>query len=168
MQVDNTSPITSMARLKEFPQPVTGRVAEAVKFTVSNSNFTLPPVLESMQSYGKLEITDLYDNKLKVCGPAGNKRCTKAAIRILTRGGGKGFWNAADQYGAPITTGSSTIDLEPNFTLLGSINIPLTQMVVKLANFSSGPLSIPISIDFTDSPSGDYSTTIVVQYLLAE
>jgi hypothetical protein len=151
----------------EIPQPVTGTVVESVIFVLSNSNFVLPTTLTGIVSYGSLDVTAIYDNRLRVCGTDGKTRCKKAALRIFTRGNGAGFWNADDLYGAPILTKGNNIGLEvAGAYTVKSIDIT-NKRVVKLADFG-GKLPIPISIDFNDAPYGDYSTTLIVQYLLGD
>jgi hypothetical protein len=155
-------------KTSEFTQPISGTVAAAVKFTVSNANFTPPPTFEGVVSYGSLDIKALSDNALRACGPTNTTRCTTAALRVYTRGGGAGLWNAADAYGAPIMTGGNVIGLDA----AGAYTIKTvaigSKVRVKLSDFSPGgaAIPVPINVDFTDAPAGDYSSTIVVEYIL--
>lgn len=151
---------------QEYPQPVAGTVAERVRFKVSNANFKLPENLDGILSYGSLDLVDLYDNNLRVCGQNGRAKCKKAMIKVFTRGEGPGFWNSEDEYGAPITTEGNVIGLEPQGLAFRTIEIGLLKFVVKLKDFAAPELQVPFSIDFTDAPMGTYSTTLVIQYLL--
>lgn len=154
---------------KEQTFTVVGTVAPAVRFVVSSANFKPPAALEDMASYGSLDITDIYDNHLRVCGTNGTTKCKKALLKFFTRGAGEGFWDVEDQYGAPILTNGSTVTLEPKFVTLGTQDIGPLQMVVKLKQFTSDKaLAIPLSINFEDAPAGNYSTTLVAQYLLSD
>ena len=154
---------------QEFPQPVSGSVAEFVKFSVSNANFIIPNALVNITPYGSLDVTNIYDNRLRVCGTTGKDKCKTAMLRIFTKGAGAGFWNAVDGYGAPILTTGNVVGLDVGGAyIVKTVTIPLLKFIVKFSDFSSNgqPLPIPIAIDFTDAPYGDYATTIIIQYAL--
>lgn len=170
MKVDSFNGAFRLASApQEFPQPVTGFVVEAVKFTVSNANFILPTYLVNQVNYGSLDVTSLYDNRLRVCGVNGREKCKTAALKIFTRGKGAGFWNEVDGYGAPILTNGNNVGLDVGGAyVVKTVNITPLKFVVKFSDFSpdNKPFQIPVSIDFTDAPYGDYATTLVIQYAL--
>src|SRR5690606_34852835 len=114
---------------------ISGTVAPAVAFEVSEDNFENPanPTDEEV-AYGSLDITTLRDNSLSVCGNGGNQKCTKGVIRIYTTGtAGEGLWNAAEGYGLPIKTGSSTIGLSAaGAAIVQELSIASNQRVLHL------------------------------------
>lgn len=149
-------------------QPMTGVVAADVSFSVSNANFVTPSA-DGLASYGSLDVTALRDNALRICGAAGNQKCTQGEVRIYTTGvAGGGLWSDTEGYGLPITTGATAIGLgAANAAAAGQVAIAGNKRVLKLADFTSaGSLQIPVAVDFTDAAAGSYSTTLVVEYVL--
>ena len=169
MLVKSSPGLRSYSASQEVTQQVIGTVAESVKFNVSNANFIIPATLENEVSYGSLDLTNVFDNKLRVCGASGKDKCTAALLRIFTRGGGEGFWNAAEGYGAPIKTNAKVIGLETaGAYVIKTIPIPANKFVIKMSDFNASgkPLPIPVTINFSNAPAGSYSTVLVIQYAL--
>lgn len=150
-------------------QTVTASVASRVRFVVDSSNILQPANPEDGQiSYGSLEVTDLRDNDLVVCGAGGDSKCSESLLRIYSTGKpGGGLWNDDEGYGIPILSDGNVIGLGvPGSYGISTYNIPANQRVVRLADFSSGgSLSIPLAVDFTDAGAGEFSTTLVIEYV---
>ena len=170
LTIANKDGMSSVRGIKtsEVVQPISGTVAAALTFEVSNSNFTSPVTFVGPVSYGTLDITALSDNALRACGPTNTTKCTSAALRLYTRGGGAGVWNATDEYGAPITTAGNTIGLEAAGAYTIKTIVVGSKTRLKLSDFSAGGAAIlvPISVDYSDAPAGDYSSSLVVEYVL--
>jgi hypothetical protein len=124
--------------------------------------------------FGYLAISGLSDNNLRVCGAAGNERCGTAQIRMYTTGvAGAGIWNDADAWGAPITaalegteaTGTVGLDVA-GAVVLQSVAIPATTRVLRLSDITPAP-RYNVKADFTDAGAGTYTTTLVLEYVLA-
>jgi hypothetical protein len=152
-------------------QPVTVTNAAAVTMTLDNSNFTAPTITNDLLDFGYLALSALRDNSLRVCGPSGNTKCTKAFIRVYTTGvAGEGLYNAADGYGAPMTSSLTTplsVGLgAANAAVMQSITIANSKRIVRLNDFTPTP-NYNVKFDFTEAGAGDYSTTIVVEYGLS-
>ena len=152
--------------------PVTVTLAANVQFNLSTSSFNVPSNLfTDTLDFGNLNLTTLRDNNLKVCGGGGNQKCTQAAIRFYTTGGGTGLWNSGDSYGSPLTvtkSGSSSQSIgltSSNSAIVSTYTIPSNKNVVKLSDFT-GVQSYNIQSDFSNAGSGTYSTTLVVEYIL--
>lgn len=163
LNVDTKDLLQGASRSK----PITGTVAAQVTFTLIDTNFVTPPA-SGIASYGRLDISELRDNSLRVCGSNGTTRCTKAGLRVYSTGTPqKGLWNSVDTYGAPILTGAQEVGLDAaGSAVLQTISLG-AQGVVKLTDFSAtGSVQIPISVNFSDAPAGSYSSTLVVEYYL--
>ena len=163
LNVDSKALLQGASRTK----PISGTVAAQVTFTLIDTNFVTPPAT-GIASYGRLDISELRDNSLRVCGTNGTTRCTKAGLRVYSSGTPqKGLWNSIDSYGAPIVTGAQEVGLDvAGSAVLQTITLG-TQGIVKLTDFSTtGTVQIPISVNFTDAPSGSYASTLVVEYYL--
>ena len=95
-------------------------------------------------------------------------------IRTYTTGrAGPGVWNDEDAYGAPIaasmdpTLPGGTVGLDPaGAYVLQSIAIPPSKHTIKLSDFTPAP-RYNYKADFTEAGAGTYSTTLVVEYVLA-
>lgn len=153
-------------------QPVTVINAPASSMALDNSDFAPPAVSNTLLDFGTLRISALQDNDLKVCGPNGNKKCSRALLRVYTTGtGGAGLFNAEDGYGMPITATLSaplTIGLDAaNAAVMQTIAIPNNKRVLRLSDFTPAP-AYRIHSDFTEAGAGSFSTTIVVEYALAD
>jgi len=148
--------------------PMTASVAAAVTFTVDDTNFQAPQIPENSASYGSLDVTSLRDNSMRQCGSDGMTRCTIGAIRVYTSDtAGAGLWNDLEQYGLPITSGTDTIGLDATAAFVAATADIGQTNVLMLRHFNVGPkLQIPIVVDFSDAASGNYSTTIVVEYVV--
>jgi len=151
----------------ENEQTVSGIVAAAVTFTLSNSNFSTPTA-SGVASYGTLDVATLSDNNLRVCGADGKTKCTNALLRIYTNGTtGSGLWSPIEEAGLPITSSDNTIGLNANHALVLKTVAIGDKPSITLSNFtSSTKYSIPISVNFINAAAGDYSTTLVVEYVL--
>ena len=94
----------------------------------------------------------------------------KGRHRTYTTGvAGAGIWNAADGYGAPLTTGSpaSTIGLGTTGAVnVQSYTIPSNKNVLNLSDFTGSP-KYTFAADFTNAGAGTYSTTLVIEYGLS-
>ena len=153
-------------------QPVTVTLAAASSMTLDNSAFVVPTITNASMDFGRLKISALTDNNLKVCGAGGTTACGTALIRLFTTGvAGAGIFNAADNFGAPLTGALTTTPLNigllvANAAVTQTITIPATKKVVRLSDFTPTP-SYNIKADFTNAGAGTYTTTIVVEYALA-
>ena len=123
----------------------------------------------AVNNFGTLQLANLQDNQLKVCGTNGKTKCGTAMIRIYTTGtSGAGLWNADDQYGAPITAGKSTlapVGLNASgAAIVQQISIPANKHVLTLQDFASPKYAM--EVDFTQAGTGTYSSTLVIEYAL--
>lgn len=146
-------------------------IPKAQQFEADASKIVFPETIEfKVQSIGQYEITKLLDNDLDVCGEDGSSKCTEAAVRIYSKEtAGDGLWNEAGAYGAPITTGESTILLgEDNAATLATYPIPETDRNIKLTDLTGGKksLKIPLKVDFSLVGSGTFTTTLQVDYVV--
>ena len=153
-------------------QTVTTTEAASTTFALDNSLFSVPsaPTPFAVNNFGYLQVTDLKDNNMDVCGTGGTTHCGTALIRMYTTGTtAAGLWNTVDQFGAPITAGQTT--LAPiglsvaGAAILQSIVIASNKHVGKLADFANPKYEV--NVDFTNAGAGTYATTIVVEYALA-
>ena len=95
-------------------------------------------------------------------------------IRTYTTGRtGAVVWNDVDQYGAPISTSldgmppMGIVGLNPEGAyILEQIEIPASKHVVRVSDFAPPP-RFNYQADFTDAGAGTYSTTLVIEYILA-
>jgi len=153
-------------------QPVTVTLGVATSMTLDNTAFVVPTITNASMDFGRLKISALTDNNLKVCGAGGTTACGTALIRLFTTGvAGAGIFNAADNFGAPLTGALTTTPLNigllvANAATMQTITIPASKKVVRLSDFTPTP-SYNIKADFTNAGSGTYTTTIVVEYALA-
>jgi hypothetical protein len=120
-------------------------------------------------SLGSVSLASLDDNHLKVCNPGGNTKCTKAAIRVYTTGSVAGFVHTVDLYGVDVFAGALNPNTPVGLNAGGSVEvqtytIPNSKKRLKMIEFPSPTYSI--SSDFSNGGSGDYSMTLVVEYIL--
>jgi hypothetical protein len=152
--------------------PVVVNLAASSTFAISTTNFVVPAVTNAVLDFGTIAVTAASTNKLKLCGPGGNQKCTRALLRIYTTtAAGAGFWNGVDGYGAPMTAGLTgalqAVALgQVNAVIVHSYTIPGNRNTVKLTDFSPTP-TFSFMGDFTDAGEGAYSTTIAVEFALA-
>ena len=154
---------------------VSTTVAASTSFTLNTSLFSVPanPTPFAANDFGFLQIGALRDNNLNLCGSSGTQHCGTAMIRIYTIGtSGAGLWNTVDQYGAPITSAQSGISPQLSVGLnvagaaiLQQITIPATQHTFQLNQLQNAKYDV--TVDFTNAGSGEYSTTLVLEYALA-
>jgi hypothetical protein len=163
--------VIPMAYANPATQPVTVVLAPNTQLSVSDANFTIPALSNTIINFGTLDVTSLYTNDLKKCGPNANQKCTKALIRVYTSdAAGAGFWNDADGYGVPLLAGGAIAEAEvglgaANAHMVQQINIPTNKNTVTLADFGSPEINI--KGNFANAGSGTYSTTINVEFALA-
>jgi len=158
------------ARLISVTQPVKVTADPNVQFTIDNSTFKPPTITNAILNFGNLKVSNLIDNALSVCGISGTDRCTNAAIRIYTTGvAGPGLWNDAGGYGAPMKAKlkkALPIGLDvAGAVVMQTLAIPVTKNVIRLTDFKPNP-NYNFTFDFSNAGAGNYSTTIVVEYLL--
>lgn len=153
--------------------PVTVVNAVDAEMTVDTKDFAVPVITTDVLSFGKLAVSQLKDNNLKVCGSNGKTKCAKAFIRIYTTGvAGEGLYNSTDGYGAPIMAGLSaaslgTVGLGPeSAAIVQMIPIPNNKNVLRLSDFSTTPIYEVLS-DFTNAGAGTYGATLVMEYGLS-
>jgi hypothetical protein len=150
-------------------QAMSATVAAAVRFDIDNSNYAEPASpSEGDVSFGSIDVSDLFDNQLDVCGAGGNAQCSTASVRVYTKDtAGPGLWNAQAGYGLPIATSGNTIGLNVlGAYTVGSVNVSAMR-ILRLRDFSpSGALAIPLSVNFDNAGAGTYSTTLVIEYTL--
>lgn len=163
-----TSPNTLF--LKDEPsatQTISATVEASIKFVVGNSNFKAP-VASGLASYGSLDVTELRDNNLKVCGSGGKDLCTQGIIRIYTKDTpGSGLWNSVDGYGLPITSNANAVGLNASGAFAAATATVGAKKVLQLSDFTAAAsLKIPVSVDFTNAGAGSFASTLVVEYVL--
>jgi hypothetical protein len=156
------------ALVAEVPVVVTNAASSSM--TLDKDSFIVPVITDQILDFGFLQLTDLKDNNLKVCGTNGNQKCNTALIRMYTTGvAGAGLYNGADGYGAPIEAGQSSLVSvglgSANAAIMQSISIPSNKNVMKLSDFTNPKYNV--KIDFSNAGAGSYSTTLVVEYVLA-
>jgi hypothetical protein len=148
--------------------------APSTSMTLDSSGWVVPTIENAVVDFGYLAISALSDNNLRVCGAAGNMKCGNAQIRTYTTGRpGPGIWNDEDAYGAPISatmdpaTPGAIVGLDPaGAVVLQSVAIPANMHRLKLSDFTPAP-RYNYKADFTDAGAGTYTTTLVVEYVLA-
>lgn len=153
--------------LASSPHAMAASVPAAVRFDIDDAGFQTPAATDGLQSYGSLSVIRLRDNNLSVCG-SGKERCTTAEIRVYTQDAGSdGLWNASDGYGLPISAGGKSVRYgSGSAVVLGQADIRSLR-TVTLANFTSdASLEIPVTVDFSGAGAGDYSATLVLEYIL--
>jgi hypothetical protein len=138
------------------------------------SKFKIPAISNALLSFGTIELATLTDNVLSVCGTNKKTKCTKAFIRFYTTGvKGAGVWNADGGYGMPIYASviggkSTTVGLNPeNSGYMASISIPSSKHVLTRDDFSA-TTHYNLSSDFKTAGAGIYSTTLIIEYGLAD
>lgn len=147
--------------------PVSIVSSPSVTFNIDTSNFNAPAVITDLLDFGSLVVSDLRDNKLRICGANGKQKCTKAHLRIYTTSAGAGLYNSEDGYGVPMYANSGEVGHTSNNALLmQTINIPHNKNVLSLSDFNPSPL-FNITVDFSNAGAGSYSTTLVVEYGLS-
>lgn len=153
------------------PIPVSVINSASTSMTVSTTGFIVPKITNAVLNFGNLQVLQLFDNNLDLCGTAGNQKCTTALIRMYTTGTPlAGLYNSTDNVGMPILAGLtqplSTVGLAvANANILQTYKIPSTQHVMALSDFPS-PTYL-VNSDFTQAGAGTYSTTLVLEYALA-
>jgi hypothetical protein len=153
--------------------PVTVINAPDANMEVDRTKFVLPPIKSEPLTFGQLIVSSLRDNNLKVSGTNGKTKCTKAYIRIYTKGtAGAGMWNAADGYGAPITAAlgmnaAQSVGLnQAGAAVVLQANVAANKNVFRLSDFGVAA-DFRIDSDFSNAGAGTYSTTLVVEYGLS-
>jgi len=148
---------------------MTANVPEIIAFNVDETNFVMPTdPSEGDQSFGSLDIVNLRDNKLRVCGANGNAQCSVAALRVYTTGKpGAGLWNDDAGYGLTISTNGTEVGLDAaNAVELGSVDVSGMRRL-SLSDFtSSASIQVPLSVNFDNAGAGSYGATIVMEYVL--
>lgn len=153
-------------------QPISVINDASVRMTVSNADFTLPVVDNSIKDFGFLEITELFDNNVRVCGDSGKEKCTRALFRVYTTGiAGSGLYNTAHGYGVPLLAGLTGSLLEVGLNTAGavsvqSLDLPHNKNVVRLSDFSPAA-RYNVQVDFTNAGAGSFATTLVLEYGLS-
>jgi hypothetical protein len=152
-------------------QPIAVTNAAASSMTLNNGAFVIPIITNQLLDFGYLELGTLMDNNLKVCGTNGNQKCTKGLIRIYTTGtSSAGLYNSADDYGAPITAGQTTLTTvglnSVNSAVVQTITIPNNKNVLRQTDFPNPKYNV--QVDFSNAGAGTYSTTLVVEYGLSQ
>lgn len=142
-----------------------------IKF--DTSKFKIPAISNALLSFGTIALSALTDNVLNVCGNNKKAQCTKAFIRFYTAGvKGAGVWNAEGGYGMPVFAAvgnkSTVVGLNSeNAAYMAQLTIPSTTHVLTLADFASAT-QYALSSDFKTAGAGSYSTTLIIEYGLAD
>jgi hypothetical protein len=139
--------------------------------TINTAGLIAPPISDVNLSFGNIVLSSLQDNNLKLCGAGGTTKCTHAAIRIYTTGTTAGFFNAVDNYAQPVSVtynaSTSVLGLIGSPIYLQTITIPNNRNTVKLTDFTAiRPQVYDISSDFSDAGVGNFSVSIVVEFVL--
>lgn len=152
---------------------VTYTNAPSVTYTLNVSGLApniTPTFTGETLDLGSVTISVLTDNNLKVCGTGGNTKCTQATISMYTTGTTAGFLNTGDTYGVPVYAGT----LNPTTQVgLGAGNAVAVQQVTILASTNKQHLTdfpsptYAITSDFSNAGSGNYSMTLVIEYVLS-
>lgn len=150
--------------------PVVVTLAPNTQFAINTTSFAAPIMDNVVLNFGSIAVTTLSTNQLKLCGIGGNQKCNNAYIRVYTTGGGTGFWNVEDGYGAPMSAGLSGSLASVGYTIAAasvvqSFAIPTGRNTVKLSDFPS-PIYL-FSGDFTDAGAASYSATINIDLVLS-
>lgn len=153
--------------------PVTIVNPPSVTFNIDTSRMVVPAISNTMLNFGKIAISALVDNQLRICGSNSKKKCGQAFIRMYTTGtAGAGIWNAEGGYGMPIyanKTGSAqlTVGLDAaRAAVVQTVAIPANKNVLRLTDFPTP--AYEMRSDFTEAGAGSYSTTLVIEYGLLE
>jgi hypothetical protein len=153
-------------------ESITTYLSASTAFSLDTSQFDVPlnPTPFEVNDFGFLRVAVLKDNNINVCGDNGHTHCGTALIRAYTLGtDGAGLWNSADHYGAPISAGQTQL-LPVGLSILDSAilqdaTISPAGHVVTLANFPNAKYDV--QVDFSNAGTGTYSTTLVIEYVLA-
>lgn len=146
-------------------------LAPNTRFSINTSQFVIPSMTNDLLDFGSIAVSDLFTNRLKLCGPNGNQKCNKALIRVYTSGtAGPGFWND-DGYGVELSAGLpgqlQIVGLGQNNAItIHQYIIPSNRNSVRLSDFNPSPI-FKFMGDFTDAGAGTYSTTIVLELALS-
>lgn len=153
--------------------PITVVNAPNASLTVNTASLTAGAITNDILALGSATVTNLRDNQLRVCGTNGNQKCGTAVIRMYTTGtAAAGLYNSADGYGAPLRAGMgstrSVVGLgAANAAIVQTYAIPANKNVIRETDFAS-PMTYNVDSDFSNAGSGTYTTTLVVEYGLAQ
>jgi len=157
-----------MQRLSVESYPIEGVVPARIVFDLAIDRFSAPEELIDVASYGFIDVVDLFDNSLRVCGESGREQCASASIHIFTSGTPEdGLWSEENGYGLPILTDTNTVGLDPEGAVtVSQVDVSLLR-VLRMSNFTAdGRIPIPIAVDFSDAGAGSYSSRLVIEYVL--
>lgn len=116
---------------------------------------------------GTVEVSNININKLDICDPGGNTKCTSAIIRIYTVEqpgwpGIEGFVNTDDGYGLPILADGANIGLGvAGAVTLDSYVIPANRRRVKGSHFTD--LIYAVIVDLDNAGNGNYAVTLRIE-----
>lgn len=144
--------------------PITYTNAANIDFEIDPS-FSNPDSSGETRTLGTVSLANIDDNKLKVCG-TGNQKCTQAIIRLYTTGATAGLIHETDGYGIPVMFGAGTIGLgAANAAVVQIVAIAQSKNRLRLADFPSPTYTV--TADFSNAGYGNYSMTLVVEYVLS-
>lgn len=149
---------------------VTYTNAAAVNFTINVAALVAGAFTGNTLSLGHVDLSTLSDNNLKICNPGGNTKCTQAIIRTYSTGTVQGFVNTVDSYGLPLFAGTLAPTTAIGLNTTGAVQlqtyiIPITDHKVTIADFTTTAYNV--TSDFSNAGAGNYSVTLVLEYVLA-
>lgn len=149
---------------------VTYTNAQSVSFTINVANLGATGFTGDILNLGSVSLATLDDNKLKVCNPGGNTKCTQGIIRVYTTGSIAGFANAADNFGAPVYVGTLNPTTAIGLNTAGAVQTQVVTIAsnknrLRINDFPSPTYSV--TSDFSNAGAGNYSMNFVVEYVLA-
>jgi hypothetical protein len=142
--------------------------AASVNFSIDVSNLGASGFTGNILNLGSINLSNIDDNNLKICG-TGNQKCNQAVIRVYTTGVIAGFVNTADSYGAPLFAGNLNPSTEVGLNIAGAVQTQVISIAnnknrLRMSDFPSPTYGI--TSNFDNAGAGNYSATVVVEYVL--
>lgn len=150
--------------------------AASSSFSLTSGSISTSPTfsLDGLTlDFGSVSLSNLDDNKLKVCGGIGTQagvgttKCNTAIVRVYAASGDADgvFCNSADLYCVPMKVNGSVFGVgAANAQNVLTYNIPASTN--RLRKSQLGVTSWPLDADMSNAGTGNYSATIIVEYVL--
>lgn len=148
--------------------------ATVVGFTLNTASMVAGSFTGDILSFGNFAISGLDDNKLKVCPASGEAnggsvKCNKAKIRVYSAtGDAEGiFNNTTDGYNIPFLIGGVTVGVGvANAAYVQTYTIASNKNRLRRVDLTAAITNFPVTMDFTNGGAGNYTATIIVEYVL--
>ncbi len=131
-------------------------------FGLDTSGLAANLIDEDNLSLGNIKVNRLLMNKLRVCGPSGDIKCNRSAIRAYTI---SGFKHNTTMNTLPVRMDTKLIgEMESNATMLDSYNIANTDWILSRRDFVD--LDYDINVDVSNAGYGGYEMDLVLEVAL--